>query len=254
MVKITVLSDNSCSKELKSEFGFSVFIEIGYNTYLFDTGASDVFLQNALDLQLDIQNCKNVIISHGHWDHGNGMHYLKNKNVFLHSMAFKQRFKTDGSSIGLSYSLDECAKNNTINFINESALLFENIFFITNLKSDMVLGNYFDSNGVKDLIEDDSSLAIKTSKGLVLISGCAHKGIEEHIKKALEISGEKFLYSIIGGLHISSPLEAEALSDVLLKFVKGTIYTGHCTKREAMLTLGKYVPVQQIYTGFDIIF
>jgi 7,8-dihydropterin-6-yl-methyl-4-(beta-D-ribofuranosyl)aminobenzene 5'-phosphate synthase len=79
-VKITVLSENTAGAGFLAEHGLSYLIEHNGNCLLFDTGASDVFLKNADKLNLDVPSAVDtVVLSHGHWDHGNGLQHLHQK-------------------------------------------------------------------------------------------------------------------------------------------------------------------------------
>ncbi|MCK5029383.1 MAG: MBL fold metallo-hydrolase, partial [Bacteroidales bacterium] len=67
-MKLSILTENTASEEFCSEHGLSYYIEHDIDI-LFDTGHSDVFLQNAKKLNIDIDKIDTVVLSHGHWDH-----------------------------------------------------------------------------------------------------------------------------------------------------------------------------------------
>ena len=80
-MKWTVLSDNrSCDSRLSTEHGLSILLETEQHKILLDTGASDVFIQNAELLGVDLSNVDYVFISHGHSDHAGGLRYLLERN------------------------------------------------------------------------------------------------------------------------------------------------------------------------------
>ena len=81
---LTVLTENSAGGSFLAEHGLSYFIEHDNMQLLFDTGHSDVFLRNAKNLNIDIDQVETVILSHGHWDHGNGLKYLSRKKLITH--------------------------------------------------------------------------------------------------------------------------------------------------------------------------
>ncbi|MCQ2147334.1 MAG: MBL fold metallo-hydrolase, partial [Bacteroidales bacterium] len=72
-MKVTVIVDNIPSGDLKGEWGLCFFIEYNGNKYLLDTGASDLFLSNAVGLGIDIKDVDCAILSHAHYDHTLGM-------------------------------------------------------------------------------------------------------------------------------------------------------------------------------------
>ena len=53
-----------------------------------------------------------------------------------------------------------------------------------------------------DFVDDDSGIVIKTEKGLVIISGCAHAGICNTIEYAKKITKENNVYAVMGGFHL----------------------------------------------------
>ena len=85
-MKITVLVDNK-SGRCPGDHGLSFLIE-NSEKILFDTGASDLFLKNAKMLDIDINDIDFIVLSHGHWDHGNGLKFIKNKKLICHPGCF----------------------------------------------------------------------------------------------------------------------------------------------------------------------
>ena len=70
MMKWTVLSDNrSSDSRLSTEHGLSILLETERHKILLDTGASDLFIRNAKQLGINLNDVDYVFISHGHSDH-----------------------------------------------------------------------------------------------------------------------------------------------------------------------------------------
>ena len=254
MIKVTVLVDNNSAKFLEKEHGMSMYIDFGCGQYLFDTGSSDLFLRNAKVLNIPVKDVKTVILSHGHWDHGNGLEHLQNKDLIAHSFIHKKRYRLNNSYLGLSLSKEDLEKRYNVIYKDKSCEIAPNMYFLTSVKRSKEETKFLLENGDFDQIEDDSSIAIKTQKGIVLLSGCAHAGVENHIKEVLKITGEKQIYAVVGGLHLKTESEAHEIGGFLKKHVSGIVYTGHCTTRLAMMTLAGYVPVEGIYSGFEVKF
>ena len=103
---ITILTENVAGGKFLAEHGLSYLLEIDSEQILFDTGHSDVFLKNAERLGIEIKsNVQTVVLSHGHWDHGDGLRFLENKKLITHPASFLKRFrKADHSPVGLSFS------------------------------------------------------------------------------------------------------------------------------------------------------
>ncbi len=104
-MKISVLTENCAGSYTMAEHGLSYLIEFDGKTILFDTGQSDMFLKNAQTLNIKMENIDMVILSHGHFDHGNGLSYLSGFNLLCHPGCFEKRYrKTDHTYIGLKNS------------------------------------------------------------------------------------------------------------------------------------------------------
>jgi 7,8-dihydropterin-6-yl-methyl-4-(beta-D-ribofuranosyl)aminobenzene 5'-phosphate synthase len=84
----TLVENTSISKDFGSEHGLSLYVETKKHKILFDVGASDLFLQNAKKLNVNIADVDFLVISHGHYDHGGGLKTFLKENtkaeVFLH--------------------------------------------------------------------------------------------------------------------------------------------------------------------------
>lgn len=110
-LSVSVLTDNVPGKDYLSEHGLSFFIEFSGKKVLFDTGQSDVFLRNASLMGLSLHNRDLIILSHGHFDHGNGLSYLEGGRLLCHPGCFVKRYRaSDMSYIGLGNSRNELQK------------------------------------------------------------------------------------------------------------------------------------------------
>ena len=172
MLKITIIYDNEVFKKgLIADWGFSCLIEISRNNVctkiLFDTGAKgSILLSNMKKLNIDPVSISTVFISHSHWDHTGGLSdFLRvNKDVKLYVPA----------SFSETFDVRELIP------VKEPFRIYENVF----------------STGELSGIEQ--SIIIKSDKGLVVIAGCSHQGVENIIKSASQFGR---VFALIGGLH-----------------------------------------------------
>ena len=74
-MKLTVLIDNNTliDRYFFAEPGLSLLIEDHDTRVLFDTGYSDLFIQNAVKMGKDLSHLDYLAISHSHLDHTWGL-------------------------------------------------------------------------------------------------------------------------------------------------------------------------------------
>jgi 7,8-dihydropterin-6-yl-methyl-4-(beta-D-ribofuranosyl)aminobenzene 5'-phosphate synthase len=253
-MKISVLNDNAPGKQCLSEYGFSLFIEAD-KRILFDTGHSDVFLQNAKRLNISIDTIDCIALSHGHWDHGNGLQHLDRGTLVCHPKVFMERYnRKDNRFIGLSITREEAARKFNLILSSEPYEISSSIIFlgeIPRLNAFESQSTYFeDAEGKEDFVPDDSALVIKTLKGLVVISGCAHAGICNTTEYARKVTGIDKVHAVFGGFHLRNDKEQtletiKYLSD--LKVEK--IYPSHCTSLPALSLFYQAFGIHQVLTG-----
>jgi 7,8-dihydropterin-6-yl-methyl-4-(beta-D-ribofuranosyl)aminobenzene 5'-phosphate synthase len=78
-LKVTLLSTMLVGSTTgMGEWGFSALVEADGHRILLDTGAHpDTVLQNAHDLNIDLSDVKEVVLTHNHWDHVSGLMNLR---------------------------------------------------------------------------------------------------------------------------------------------------------------------------------
>ena len=103
-MQISVLTDNSAGSFTMAEHGLSYLIQYNGQRILFDTGQSDMFIKNAKTMNVSLENIDMIVLSHGHFDHGNGLEYLSRMSLLCHPGCFVKRYrKQDHTYIGLAY-------------------------------------------------------------------------------------------------------------------------------------------------------
>ncbi len=107
---ISILTDNNPGSHLPAEHGLSYLIEYDGKKVLFDTGQSDMFLRNASAMNINMSDIDHIVLSHGHFDHGDGLWNLQGGHLICHPGCFVKRYrKSDNSYIGLKNHKDELA-------------------------------------------------------------------------------------------------------------------------------------------------
>jgi len=189
-MRITVVYDNEIgSVGLRKGHGFSALIEDGgVPPLLFDTGADGpTLLHNMKELNIDPRDIGTIVISHAHDDHTGGLSEILSINEVAElypPSSFKRAFL-----------------GRKVTVVKGPVQIRENIF----------------STGELEGVEQ--SLALKTAKGLFVLTGCAHSGMERILAAAAKFGT---LYGIAGGFHGFH--DFELFKDLSL------ICPCHCTK------------------------
>lgn len=261
-MKITVLVENTGPSELKIEHGLSLYIEFNDKKYLLDAGPSDSFFKNAHALSIDLDRVDKAVLSHGHYDHGDGfmvfLNQYKDKVVYGAKNIFDDYYSGSGGSvhyIGLSSKLKQM--KNRFNTISMDTKIDEKIYLIlddvSNTKEIGVQKKLYKK--VDDVLQPDNfdhelSLVFDAPKGLVICNSCSHAGLEsivDNIKKRLN----KPVYAYVGGLHMkstknhieTSSFTEEQIQNLCIFIEKNIQYvlTGHCTGNVSYDLLKKYL-------------
>ncbi len=180
VLKIKIIYDKpSRDRSLKGGFGFASLIEINGRKVLFDTGSrADILLHNLKKLKTAQREIKTVFITHKHWDHMGGLFgFLENNGkcrVVLPS-SFSEEFQKEVRSFG--------AKT------------------IVSKQRSLIEDKTYTSGTFKGNISEQAAV-IRTDKGLVIVSGCAHPGIVRMVRY-ISKDFKKPVYAVVGGFHLS---------------------------------------------------
>jgi len=259
-VNLTVLSEKRGMDGFESEHGLSFLIEVDRLQILFDTGASDLFKHNAARLGIDLGKVDRIVLSHGHWDHGNGLEYLEGKPLICHPGCFVKRYRKLGESyLGLSLSKEELADRFDIETFRHPIRLSEHLWFLGEIprKNDFEAQTtrYVLEDGSEDFIMDDSGLVAITRKGLVVISGCAHSGISNMIEHARRVTGIFKVAAVIGGFHLKAAnLQTRLTIDYLEKLEVGQVIPSHCTLDPALDLFRQKFKSPELLAGACLVF
>lgn len=261
------LKDGQFRKSILSEHGFSAIVRTTAgnktHTLLFDTGFSEIgAVYNANALGTDLSAIEAIALSHGHMDHTGGfasmMAVIPNKGlpVVAHPAIFRSpRYLKVKENVNIHLpSLTRegvAAAGMTLVETREPiALLDDQILFLGEIprRTDFEKGYpiaYYQENGVErwDPIEDDTSLVMNLkTKGLVILSGCAHSGIINTVLYAREVTGIETVHVVMGGFHLTGPLFEPIIgrtNDELKKINPAYIIPTHCTGRKASAYMEK---------------
>ncbi|MGB9796156.1 MBL fold metallo-hydrolase [Fervidobacterium gondwanense] len=208
---LTILCDDELNEPLIREHGFSVLVEKdGEPPLLFDTGHTDVFLRNAEIIGKNLLEVGNVVISHGHYDHAGGLRYLANLgkrfNVFLREEAFLPKYSGERFT-GVQWEeakdgFDFMIVKDKLMRISQSMYIFGPARLNNNFEEPD--SKFFvEKNGqrIRDFFEEELNLVVDEGDGIILITGCAHRGIVNIVKDATELFGKQ-VKLLMGGFHL----------------------------------------------------
>jgi len=248
---IKTLSENtSISKDIASEHGLSLYIKTKKHKILFDVGASELFLNNAKKLDVNISDVDFLVISHGHFDHGGGLKVFLRENtnaeVFIHRQAFEKYYARRSNDklefIGLDESLKENKQLIATSerfFISKGIQVFSNVIQKEPL-AESNNGLLMEQKGemTDDAFLHEQNLILDEDEKSLLVTGCAHNGIINILEHFYALKGHMPDY-VIGGFHLSSHSngnESFNTIDKISKYLmdtKAKFYTCHCTGIEA---------------------
>ncbi len=220
-LRIVLLIENtSCDENVIPEHGLSIYIEFNGQKGLYDVGQSDQLIENSEEMFINLEELDWIAISHGHYDHTGGLKSVlktnPNKiNVFAGESAFKPKYARRDNDIiediGIPFKKEEISEiSASVTEVNGKTEISKNIFLIgpaPMIESYEGPSRYMlvkNDNGdyANDLMNDERTLIIKTTKGIVIITGCAHRGSVNITKDAMvQFPNEKVLM-VLGGFHL----------------------------------------------------
>lgn len=211
-IRIRIVYDNYPFKAgLGSEWGFSAFITSQNGNLLFDSGGSGALLLANLEaLNIQPREIQNVLLSHEHGDHTGGLQYL------LSAGAEPNLYIPPSFSAGIK---DQ----------------FRNQTQMVEISAGMELAERMYSTGELPGPPPEHALVIDTNEGLVVITGCAHPGVDEIVTEVKRQYGKE-IYLVLGGFHLgnSSDSRIGQIIDQLQEAGVKHIAPSHCTGDHAI--------------------
>ena len=218
-IRITTLSENTANHGFLAEWGLSILVEVDGARILVDTGPGFSAVYNAQLMGIDLSTINWIVCSHGHGDHTGGLREVLRRRgdveVIAHPDMWAAKYvRRDGEIkeryCGMSFSreeLESCGAR--FNLTREPVHITEHV--MTTGEIPMVSGyeeiesNLFveeDSILRPDPMADDLALVINADFGLVVILGCAHRGMINTLRHAQNLTGKEPVYAVIGGTHL----------------------------------------------------
>ncbi|MGK9476370.1 MBL fold metallo-hydrolase [Melioribacter sp. OK-6-Me] len=233
-IKLTIVYDNNIFLEgLQSDWGFAVVVEFGETKLLFDTGDNGkILLANMKKLGINPGNIDIVFLSHYHHDHTGGLNDFFELNSCVkvfYPQSFPQQLKD--------------------NIINSGAEAVAVSSFREILPDVYSLGEFGGSI-------PEQVLVIRSGKGIIVITGCAHPGIINILEVAKKQFPDEKIHLALGGFHLRN-IAVESLNNLIQEILKMEIqYVSptHCSGDNTIEIFKQVFDTRYIKAGVGKVF
>jgi 7,8-dihydropterin-6-yl-methyl-4-(beta-D-ribofuranosyl)aminobenzene 5'-phosphate synthase len=240
--RITIIYDAfGAPSDLQKDWGFAALVEYGGRQILFDTGNNaKFFAHNVKRLGIDLSRLDAVVISHRHGDHTSGLAHLLEVNpsvkiyVPQEGAFFKgtlpREFLKPYPDLPANLHYYEGKPPERV--VSGTPWEKANFEIVTNTREILpgfyVLTTQSQKPGTLEM--NEASLAVRTPKGLAVVVGCSHPGVEKILGETVKIDPR--LYTVTGGFHLvlTPQEEVQRVANVLDDTLKiERVAPGHCT-------------------------
>ena len=254
-MKCRILMDNTPDSEgrLQCEHGLSLMFSVGGQQWLLDTGATGLFAENAQQIGIDLNDIDYLVLTHAHYDHTGGLEVFLKENdhapVFLSDKITDNSYyskRNDGKrNIGIRHELLEKYPERFLR-LTGNRWITPDVAVISSFGNDFPKpkGNrMLYHRDHPDTFNHELALVVRTCKGNVVFTGCAHNGLLNILHAAQRFAPEAPIIAAIGGTHLIDPREGQsfesedeikAIANALTTDFPGIrLITGHCTGQAA---------------------
>ncbi len=261
---ITILADDTPHPQrtdLSSKHGFSLHAAMENRNILYDFGSAGALAQNAAALNVPLDNVDTAVLSHGHYDHTGGItDFLKintHAPVYHGVDAFQPRWSVSGRvprevgsglnpsdpALGQLTAVSDITYNSNVDILPAAPGLHKRPSHNASLLSGP------GGSRMQDEFTDELTMVLHGKSGLVVVSGCSHRGILNIADQVNTYCEQCPITALIGGFHLiddfEDPREVKFMAEYLKKTLPDTrIMAGHCTGKKAMKMFRKVMGKQ----------
>ena len=214
-IRITTLSENTANYGFLAEWGLSMLVEVDGVKILVDTGLNFSTVHNAQLMGIDLSTIDRIVLSHGHADHTGGLREVLRRRGEIEVIGhpdiwtpkYVQRDREPEQYIGMPFSrklLESLGAR--FNLVKEPVHITNRVMTTGEIPMfsgyEEIENNLFvkkESVLQPDKLADDLALIINSDFGLVIILGCAHRGMINTIHHARNLTKNNLVYAVIGG-------------------------------------------------------
>lgn len=253
-MKFTLLADLQDVPGFHSEFGLSLLLENGSDPWLFDTGSGGAFLQNCKILNIPENRLRQVIISHGHYDHTGGLSLLQPQIIYgvkgIDQSHYSRHADGEIHEISMPPDSRRVLKNSPVKWISGFTGIAPGVFLSGAIPRDSgedCGGDFYHDEQCEniDIVPEEQFLL--TADG-ILVTGCCHAGIINSLEFCRHQHPEISIRAIVGGLHLrrASRQRLQDTAEYLQKSGIKKLFIGHCTGENAVQYLAAALPGCQV--------
>jgi 7,8-dihydropterin-6-yl-methyl-4-(beta-D-ribofuranosyl)aminobenzene 5'-phosphate synthase len=236
-----------------AEWGLSILVETEATKILLDTGQGYSSVHNADLLGIELSKIDKIVLSHGHFDHTGGLRKIlrrmrKSVEVIAHpdiwQLKYSRREREQPRYIGVPFHRSELESLGALFVLTEKPVKIDDFIMTTGVipmstpyeEVDEMLFVKEASEWRPDKVMDDQALIVKTEAGLVIILGCAHRGMMNTLYHAKQLTGDDKICAVIGGSHLISASEERLWITIAALRELGVRKLGlcHCTDLKAI--------------------
>ncbi|HSW56994.1 MAG TPA: MBL fold metallo-hydrolase [Dehalococcoidales bacterium] len=258
-MRLITLSENTAGQpDVLAEWGLSILIEQKERRILMDSGAGLSVIKNAELLGVDLTAIDTIILSHGHYDHTGGLQQLLTAighevTIVAHPDVFAPKYsRVKGKPeryIGLPFDrqkLEDLGARFILSrepvTITEKIITSGEIPMATDFEK--IASSFIQKAGdvfIPDPLLDDLSVIISTPLGLVVVLGCAHRGMINILRHAREVTGQAKIHMVVGGSHLKDSKDEQVWLAISALNEMGVqkLAVCHCTGMPATLLLAQ---------------
>lgn len=260
-MELTVLIENLGPEHLAREHGLAVHIRFRGHSILLDTGSSGTFADNATALGVDLSGVEFAVLSHGHYDHADGLRAFFAANDTTPMLVrrgalgphYSMRGDTPPRFVGIHRDICRDYAHRLVQ-VDGLYELTQGAWLVPNPppeESPERAQHLYKKLGEDQFVEDDfsheHSLVLESGEGLVILNSCCHAGAANIAAHIAKLFPGKPIAALLGGFHMmgatgtdSINCSADYVRTVANEFKRldiAQIYTGHCTGHPAFALL-----------------